>query len=172
MISFFAILFVTVIRVLPHAPNLAPMGAVAILSGRTLSKKKAILTIIGAMLLSDLVLSGLYGYPYLSSISFFVYGAFILQAFLGRALRKKTGGSMIAAFVGACLFFLITNFGVWAQGMMYAQTMDGLIQCYIMALPFFKMTLLGNLIWTPVLTVAYRLYQARTVPAVKALPAF
>ncbi len=170
MMSVFAVLFVTLFRLFPHAPNFAPMGAVAILSGRTQSKKNAILTIIAAMVVSDLALSRIYGYPFLGFVSLFVYGAFILQAFLGRAFRQKTGGSMIAALLGACLFFVITNLGVWMQGLLYARTLDGLLQCYLMALPFFKMTLIGNLVWTPVLTAAYRLYQNRFLPQAKTLP--
>jgi hypothetical protein len=41
------------------------------------------------------------------------------------------------------LFFLITNFGVWISGTMYTFDLQGLITCYVMALPFFKGTLLG-----------------------------
>ncbi len=171
MRSLFAVLFVTLVRAIPHFPNLAPMGAVAIVSGRTLSKKMALLTTLAALIVSDLVLSQMYGYPFLGFISLFVYGAFILQMFLGRWLRQKKGGSFIAAFVGACLFYLISNFGVWMQGFMYPPTLEGLFQCYLMALPFFKMTLLGNMIWTPVLCLGHRLYEMRSAKAAYASPA-
>jgi hypothetical protein len=147
------------------------MGAVAIMSGRALSKRTAVLTVIGAMLVSDFVLSITYGYPLLSSISLFVYGAFLMQALIGRLLRNPKGGTLIAAFTGACIFFLVTNFGVWLQGMLYPRTIEGLMQCYVMALPFFKMTLLGNMIWTPILSLAHKAYKRRFEPSVKSLPA-
>ena len=171
MVSVFAVLFVTLFRVLPHAPNFAPVGAVAILAGRSLPRRTAILTTVAAVLISDAVLSRIYGYPFLSYISFFVLGAFVLQALLGRALRNQRGGAIGAAVGGACLFFLVTNFGVWLQGTMYPLTWAGLLQCYAMGLPFFKMTLLGTLVWTPILSVAYRLYQTRMEPKARALPA-
>jgi hypothetical protein len=46
-------------------------------------------------------------------------------------------------------FFLYTNFGWWLVSGMYPHTLDGLIQCYIMGLPFFKNNLIGNLIFVP-----------------------
>jgi hypothetical protein len=171
MTSFLLILFVTVFRLVPHAPNFAPMGAVAILSGRIQSKRSAIFTTIGAMVVSDLFLSQIYGYMFMGPGSWFVYGAFVLQAVLGRALRNRPGGSLSAAFVGAFLFFGVSNFGVWLEGGLYPRTIEGFISCYVMALPFFKMTLLGNMVWTPVLSLLHRVYEARFGAVHKALPA-
>ena len=45
------------------------------------------------------------------------------------------------------LFFIISNFGVWLTGSLYQQSLEGLIQCYIMALPFFTNTLLSTIIF-------------------------
>jgi hypothetical protein len=52
------------------------------------------------------------------------------------------------------LFFLITNFGVWAQGM-YARDISGLFQSYVMAIPFFKNTLLGNFFYVSLFFGSY-----------------
>lgn len=51
--------------------------------------------------------------------------------------------------ISSLFFFLYTNFGWWVMSNMYPRTLDGLIQCYIMGLPFFKNNLIGNLIFVP-----------------------
>jgi hypothetical protein len=137
------------------------MGAAAILAGRAFSFKMAVVTILAAMIVSDFALSRMYGYPVFGFVSLFVYGSFVLHAWLGRLLCRITGGGLIAAIAGALLFFLVTNFGVWLEGGLYPRTSEGLVQCYTMAIPFFKSTLLGNLFWTPVLSLFYRLYKTR-----------
>jgi hypothetical protein len=55
--------------------------------------------------------------------------------------------------LSSMIFFIWTNFGVWIEWNMYAHTWQGLMQCYLMALPFFKMNLLGNLVIIPVVSI-------------------
>jgi hypothetical protein len=65
-------------------------------------------------------------------------------------MRKKVniysviGGSISASVV----FFLVTNFIVWAEGLWYPLTVEGLVSCYAMALPFFRYELIGTLAFT------------------------
>jgi hypothetical protein len=59
--------------------------------------------------------------------------------------------------VGPVLFFLITIFGVYTSGY-YGYTLEGLIACYIAAIPFFHMTLLGTLFYTVIFYSVYKLY--------------
>jgi len=152
MLSFGFILFVTLFRLLPHPANLTPMGAVAVLSGRKMPLGLALATALGAMLLSDMLLSRVYGYPAFSSVSLFVYAAFGLQALISRGLRSFARGHYYAAVLGASSFFVVTNLGVWLSGW-YPPTLDGLLTCYTMALPFFQMTLVGDLLWTGILAL-------------------
>ncbi|MDO8493797.1 MAG: hypothetical protein Q7S68_00470, partial [Deltaproteobacteria bacterium] len=69
-------------------------------------------------------------------------------------LGQKIGGEKrylklgTYSIVGGLQFFLLTNFGVWVEGLLYAPTATGLVQCYAMALPFLTNTLLGNLVWS------------------------
>ena len=51
--------------------------------------------------------------------------------------------SLDTVLTTSLLFFIITNFGVWISGTMYTLDLNGLISCYVMALPFYKGTLLG-----------------------------
>jgi hypothetical protein len=53
--------------------------------------------------------------------------------------------------MSAILFFVITNFGVWAMGHLYPQMPAGLVDCYVAAIPFFRNTLLSNLLYSALL---------------------
>jgi hypothetical protein len=53
------------------------------------------------------------------------------------------------------LFFVITNFGVWIAW--YPRTLDGLVMCYIKAIPFLRNTMAGNIVFAAVLFGSYEL---------------
>ena len=54
------------------------------------------------------------------------------------------------ALLGAIIFFLITNFGVWALGS-YEYTFNGLVTCYILAIPFFGNTLVATILFSVII---------------------
>lgn len=152
-----AILFILIgvaLRLVPHAPNFTPITAIALFSGVYLSKRIAVIIPILAMLLSDIFL----GF-YEPKIMLSVYGSFVLCAVLGFWLKKHKSWQVIvpSALLSSVLFFFITNFSVFAFSPWYAKTFFGLIQCYTMALPFFRNTLLGDLFYTIVFFGAYEL---------------
>ena len=78
------------------------------------------------------------------------------QVLLGRALRRRRGGAIAAAVLGATAFFVLSNLGVWALSSMYPRDGAGLIACYVAALPFFGATLVGDVLWTIALALAWR----------------
>lgn len=134
-------------RLAPHPPNFAPIGAMALLGGACFSdKRQAFAVPLGAMLLSDLVL----GFHRLMPV---VYGSFALIVVIGMWLRNRRRLAPIAAasLAGSVLFFLVTNFGVWALGTFYPKTAEGLIACYVAAIPFFPNTVLGDATYCAVL---------------------
>ena len=173
MLAAALIVLCVVVRTLPHPPNFAPVGATAVFAGRTLSPARAILLTCACMAISDLVLAQVYGWAWVSITTPFVYGGFAIQALLGRALRRRRGGSLMAAGLGATVFFALSNFGVWVAGG-YGHSVTGLLACYIAALPFFAATLMGDLLWVGVLSLGYRALLRRLRPdehAKIALPA-
>ncbi len=170
MIGFILICLVTFFRIIPHAPNFTPMGAVAVISGRHYSVKMSLLVTIVSMLVSDFILSLVYGYRFLGYISLFVYAAFVVQALLGRYFRSVKGGSLIAAVSGSLVFFIVTNLAVWLQGTMYPHTLTGLGNCFIAAIPFYRMTLLGDVCWTAALSSLYYLYQRNYLKVLRPVP--
>lgn len=161
MLPTLLIVLCVILRVVPHPPNFAPVGATAIFAGRTLKPWMALTLVVTAMLVGDVILANLHGYPVVSFVTPFVYGAFFLQAMIGRLLRSKKGGAVGAAIAGSFTFFVLSNFGVWAAGDVYARTAEGLTECYVAAIPFFGGTLLGDFAWTLILSTAYLPVAAR-----------
>jgi hypothetical protein len=145
---------ITVIaRMLPHMPNVAPAAALALFSGVYLPKRWSIVVPMLAMLVSDIFV-GFYEWQVVIA----VYLGFALTVMIGWQVAKKLhpltafGG----ALAGSALFFILTNAAVWAFTQMYPHTGAGLIDSYIMALPFFKFSLVGDLAWTTVFFTAYQ----------------
>jgi hypothetical protein len=155
MLSIVLVVLCVVLRVVPHPPNFAPVGAAAVFAGRTLRPSVAIGTVVVAMFVGDAILARVHGYPLIDAETPFVYGGFFFQTWLGRALRSRRGGAVGAAVAGAVGFFVLSNFGVWLTGAMYVHTGAGLAECFVAAIPFFGATLAGDVFWTVALSWAY-----------------
>lgn len=148
-------------RLLPHAANVAPIGALALFIGATAlafkSKNERIAAYtlpIVALAISD-VMIGLYSWQVMAS----VYVGFAITIGLGLLVRKSYHWSTIAAasLAGSVIFFLLTNAAVWAFTPMYAKDFSGLLASYTAALPFFRNSLVGDIVYTGVLFGAYEL---------------
>lgn len=138
------IVFVAIVlRLIPHPPNFAPIGALALFSGAHMSKRAAIIISLSAMFVSDIFLGFHATMP-------FVYGSFIAIVLMGGLLKKrqKTLGLIGAGLITSTLFFIVTNFGVWIVGDMYPKTMSGLGNAYVLAIPFFRNTLISDFLYT------------------------
>ena len=150
------IFLVSLTRIYPHPPNFTPILALAIFGGAFLPNKRTALFLpITAMFLSDLVIG-------FHSQIFAVYGSIILLSYLGNIIEKKSIRNLtIAGISGSLFFFIVTNFSVWLGGNLYPLNIDGLIQCYIMAIPFFHNTLISTFIFLAVLFTGYSLIEKR-----------
>jgi hypothetical protein len=138
-----------VARLAPHAPNFTPLAASALFAGVVLrSRALALLVPVLAMTLSDLVIGGDDW-----RITGVIYAALVLPAGFGIWARRLKTPLVLAPLVlaSSCIFFVTTNFAVWAFSGMYAHTVDGLARCYVAALPFFQNTMLGDIFWSSVL---------------------
>ena len=131
------IILAAVIRLIPHPPNFAPITAMALFGGLNFQNKKLAYAIpILAMIVSDLFL-GFY------SISIFVYLSFIAITYIGTTIKSINVSNI---FLSSLLFFIITNLGVWILG--YPMTIEGLLTCFTLALPFFGYALAGDLFFS------------------------
>lgn len=145
----FLIGFDVAARLLPHAPGVWPFAASALFAGRVLrTPALAVIVPLAAVLLSNVALAGDDW-----RITLVVCAAITLPAFAGILARRWQGAIPVIAAMLSCslIFFVTTNFAVWAFGSLYPLTWQGLIQCYVAALPFLDKTVLGDLFWTAVL---------------------
>ena len=137
-------------RLVPHPWNAAPVTAIALFAGTYLSKRWGILLPLAIMVVSDALILWHRTAP-------FNWMAFALAGTLGWWLRRRpTPGRILgASLAGSCLFFLVSNFGVWALEAMYPRTLQGLWECYLAGLAFFRNTVAGDLAYTALLFGAY-----------------
>lgn len=157
---------VVIARLLPHAPNFTPVAAAALFAGTMLHHRGIALAVpFAAMIASDAML-GFYDWRVMSV----VYGLLALPAVIGMLAKHIRVSRMLvpAALSGSLLFFVTTNFAVWAFSGIYPQTTDGLIACYIAALPFLKNTIAGDLFWGVALFSGAYLVQSILVPSIRA----
>ncbi len=147
-------------RFIPHLPNATAVSALALLSGSRLytNSKLNLLLPLAVMLLTDTVLG-------FHSTMFWVYGSLLLISLLGYVykdemhLKSMWKYSLASSF----LFYIVTNFGVWASTDMYSKTWSGLLECYTMAIPFFRYTVIGDLIYNFVVFGAYELVHSQAL---------
>ena len=138
------ILVAAIIRLFPHLPNVTPITAMALFSGVYFSNKKlAFAAPLLAMAISDIFLG-------FHTISIFVYAAFVLVGVIGMTSKKMSFTSILLSSIS---FFIITNFGVWLIG--YPKTLDGLIECYTLAIPFFRNSLIGDFFYAAVMYFSF-----------------
>ncbi len=165
LVTFSLIALAAFSRLLPHPPNVTAITALALFGGVYLQKRQAFVVPLAAMLLSDYILGFYRGMEW-------VYASFVAIGFIGLWLRRHHGvGQTIAATLsGSVLFFVVTNFGVWVSSqVVYPHTVTGLVECYIAAIPFFRNTLAGDLIYVGVMFGAYELLR-RFVPSLGSRP--
>ncbi|MBN3040072.1 MAG: hypothetical protein JW867_03000 [Candidatus Omnitrophica bacterium] len=142
-------------RLVPHLPNFSPLAAVALFSGVYLNRKHGYLLPLGIFILSDFIIG-------FHNTVFFTWSSIVLIYFIGSYLstRKSAVNFFIYTLGSALVFFIITNFGVWLMGW-YPRTMAGLGECFINALPFFRASLISNLLFVAVFFSIYEFSLAR-----------
>lgn len=146
-------------RLLPHPPNFVPTGAMVLFGAAALPKRwLAVLVPLMAFYISDLALNNILYAEYFEGFYFgispYTYGALLLMILLGMGLLRGRSFSWLrigASALGATLvFFLVTNFGVWAGGFLYPKNVAGLMAAFAAGIPFLLSSLLANLLFTGV----------------------
>lgn len=144
-------------RLLPHPYNFTPIEAMALFGGAYFANRWLSVAVpLLAMLLADFFLGFHSGMPV-------IYGTIVLISILGFALRGKVTALRVASFglVSATLFFLITNFSVWASSGMYPMSASGLLTCYIAGIPFFHWQLAGVATYSLIMFGGFALLRSR-----------
>lgn len=140
------VLIAALTRIIPHPWNFTAISAMALLSGNKNKKLlPAILLPWLALFITDLVLG-------FHVTMIYVYSAVALTVFVARQIQmNRPQHYVVSALISSVIFFVITNFGVWLSTGFYSQDIKGLVECFTMAIPFFKNQVLGDLFYTVLL---------------------
>ena len=151
--AFFIIFSLFISRIIPHPPNFTPILASAIFAPYVIkSKYSSIVVILIAMFISDLVLG-------LHKLMVFIYIPILIILLFSDYLKYKLSENINFLFLcilGPLIFFIISNFGVWLVYDYYTNNLIGLLNCYILAIPFFKNTLFSTVIYLIIFVLLYK----------------
>ena len=139
LISFFSII---ISRLLPHPPNFTSTIAVAFYLP-ALFGAKFLIVALSAFIVSDLIIG-------LHKLVFFTWGSLFLIAYFAKYFQKFYF-RILCVSLSCIIFFLVSNFGVWALSDFYAKNMEGLVLCYTMAIPFLQSSLIGSIIFSVII---------------------
>jgi hypothetical protein len=164
------ILIAASLRLVPHAPNFSPIAAMALFGGAYLSRKSlAFFAPLAAMFLSDCVLG-------FHDQVVAVYASFALVTMIGFVLAGKASaqgrvkpsawGIGLSSAAGSVVFFAITNFTVWFGSGMYERSAQGLLNCYVAALPFLQNSLVGDALFAAVMFGAWAVVE-KAIPSLQ-----
>jgi len=166
IIAVVLIVAAAVSRVLMYPHNFSPMVGMAIFAGAILKDKRfAFILPLASMLLSDIlfevfkVAPGFWGWGQLVG-----YGIFALITIFAFSLKKINVGNVILYSVASSvIFFILSNLSFFILDNpvyhTYPQTFNGLVDCYVKALPFFKTSLIADLVYSGILFGTYYIIQ-------------
>ena len=131
-------------RIVPHPPNFTPVIAATVFAacaGKRFWESMAVVLL--AMFASDLLL-GLHS------------GILAVYASLAAVFVTARYFNLFwSTLIGPTVFFVLSNFSVWLSGW-YPMTVDGLIACYIAAIPFYANSLTATVFYVIVFTIMQR----------------
>ena len=136
-------------RFIPHPPNFTSLIALSFYIPAVLGIR-FIPALIASFLLTDLII-GFHG------VTFFTWGSVIVIGLMSKFFSRRMTNRLLGALMSACLFYIITNFGVWSLGS-YGYTLDGLITCYVVAIPFFGNTLVSTIFFSLIIEFLLRIF--------------
>ena len=129
-------------RFIPHPPNFTSLLALSFYVPALFG-----IRYLPALVLSFFITDLFIGFH---SVTFFTWGSVILIGLTSRFFLSNIYTRVSGSLLGACIFFLITNFGVWSMGS-YGYTIEGFVLCYTLALPFFAYSVISTFIFAGVI---------------------
>ena len=163
-------------RLVPHAPNVTPLGGSCLFAGSRISGFWAYLLPLAVMIATDPIVGhaggASSGYTWGSPV---IYACFLINVWIGRRMLRSVTPIRVgaAAFLCSLQFFVLTNFALWAIGAIrhdpfYSADFTGLLTCYTLAIPFWGRTLAGDLVFSGALFGLYELISRRTTAQTQA----
>ena len=135
-------------RFIPHPPNFTSLIALSFYVPVILGTRY-----IPALLLCFFVTDMVIGFH---SLTFFTWGSVLVIGLISNYFKSSLIKRISGSLIGALIFFVITNFGVWVLGS-YVYTLSGLISCYILAIPFFTYSIISTLLFSSIVEMVCKL---------------
>tara|TARA_B100000767_G_scaffold273534_1_gene303939 strand:+ start:17669 stop:18133 length:465 start_codon:yes stop_codon:yes gene_type:complete len=136
-------------RFIPHPPNFTSLLALSFYIPAILGVR-----FIPALVLSFVITDIFLGFH---SVSFFTWGSVVIIGLFSKFFALDIKNRIKGALLGALLFFIVTNFGVWTLGS-YGYSINGIITCYSLALPFFAYSLISTIIFSAIIETIYKFF--------------
>ena len=155
-------------RILPHPPNVTPMTAICLFSGMALGFRLLTFVLPFVVLYaSDFLINNTIGRAFITDTSEVIwwtdfmnwtYGSYFLIILISAFVlkRAKTQSVVLTALGSGILFFLLTNFSSWVGYSYYPKSFAGLLLCYEAGLPFFRVSIIGDIAFALILFWSYR----------------
>ena len=166
LIAVLLILAAAISRVIMYPHNFSPMIGIAIFAGAVIHDKRLAFALpLFSMLLSDLMFEvfkiapGFWGWGQLVG-----YGIFALVTFMAFSMKKINPVNIAGySILSSVIFFLLSNtsFYIFDNPLYhtYPQNFNGFVDCFVQALPFFRTSLVADLVYSGVLFGSYYLVQ-------------
>jgi hypothetical protein len=133
-------------RFIPHPPNFTSLLALSFYIP-ALFGVRYLFPLVVSFIITDLLIG-------MHSVTFFTWGSVIFIGLISKYFIKNFVFRISGALIGACIFFLITNFGVWSMGS-YGYTLGGFLMCYTLAIPFFAYSLISTFMFSATIEYIY-----------------
>ena len=140
------ILALSLSRFIPHPPNFTSLIALSFYVP-VLFGLKFIPFVILSFIITDIFIG-------FHSLLLFTWGSVGIIGLISRYLNFSSISRISGALIGSFIFYIITNFGVWVNGM-YGHDLEGLIACYTLAIPFFAYNIISTLLFSAVIETFY-----------------
>ena len=139
-------------RLIPHPPNFTSLIAISFYIPAIFGRK-----FIPSVMLCFLITDIFIGFH---NTLFFTWGSVLIIGLISKYFALGIVKRVSGALLGAVVFFLITNFGVWVNGS-YGYSFEGLILCYTLAIPFFSSSIISTFIFSGIIEIIYNLKSKR-----------
>ena len=139
-------------RFIPHPPNFTSLIALSFYVPALLGMRY-----IPAVIISFAITDFIIGYH---TGTHWTWGSVLIIGFISSYFTKDLFFRLLGAVFAGVIFFLITNFGVWTSGM-YGYTFKGLLNCFVLAIPFFTYTLISTLIYSVIIETFFKIYKVK-----------
>ena len=159
-------------RLIPHIPNFTPVESLTLFSTAYILRKRwAFVLSVTLLYISDFIINNTVarsffpdheGLVWFSQYMIFTVVAMALIVLVSSKFLRKinVGNVILSVLIASVIFFIVTNFGSWVvEKSIYTRDLNGLMTSFAAGLPFFRSSLISNLLFSTILFGGFEMYQ-------------